>query len=115
MVAAPFKAVLKFVNSRGQALQYACTVSDVNAAFYVFQDGQNQVTLPATMGTLFLTDVILSAAGTDTSQGVMYVNGRRIPERVMNAANVATNLSRQFMGAPVPIAGGANFRIEQLT
>lgn len=115
MVAAPFKIVLKFKTAKGVPLQYSATATDVNAAYYLFQDGQDNLTLPSMYGTLYLTDVILSAAGTDTSTGSIFINGKRCPDIIMNAANVATNLSRQFMGAPIGVMAGANFRVQQVT
>lgn len=114
-MAAPFKAVLKFTAQDGTTHQYPCTVSDVNAAQYVFPDGEGNVVLPSNHGTMFLTDVILSAAGTDTTTASLFVNGNSTNVLIMNAANVATNLSRQFMGAPVAIAAGARLKITQNT
>jgi len=114
MAAVPFKAILKF-NSQGGPFTYPCTVSDVNAAYYVFPDGNNDVVLPSNKGTIYLVDVVLSAAGTDTSQAIIYVNGKTTGEQVMNSANLGTNFSRQFMGSPIGIAAGARLRFAQAT
>jgi len=59
--------------------------------------------------------VILSAAGTDTTTGTVYCNGKTTGEVVMNAGNVATNLSRQFMGSPLLFAPASQLRITQNT
>lgn len=115
MAAAKFKSVLKFVCADGATIQYPCTVSDVNAEYYVFQDSNNDVVLPSNHGNLALTDVILSAAGTDTTTASIFCNGKETGEKVMNAANLTTNLSRQFMGSPLVIAPGARIRIKQET
>lgn len=115
MAAAPFKGILKFVAQDGKTFAYPVTVSDVNAAFYIFPDGNNVVSLPTGHGTLALVDVALSASGTDTSTGAIYVNGKNTGELVMNALCVATNLSREFMGSPLYIAEGSLLRITQQT
>lgn len=67
MAAAAFVAVLKFTAQNRRTFNYRCTVSDVAAANYVFPDGNGDVVLPSNVGNLFLTDIILSAAGTDTT------------------------------------------------
>ena len=115
MAAAAFKAILKFVAKNGETFSYPCTVSDVNAAYYVFPDANNDVVLPTTKGVLAMTDLVLSAAGTDTSQAYIYVNGKNTGEVIMNAANLGTNFSRQLMAAPIYIAPGARLRIQQVT
>jgi hypothetical protein len=112
MAAAPFVAVLKFVNNNGP-FQYNCTVSDVAGAFYVFPDANTTLTLPSGGGVCRMVDVILSAAGTDTTQGVINVNQKATGEVVQNGMNLASNLSRQFMGAGVNLAPGSSLRITQ--
>lgn len=116
MTAAPFKAVLKFQTSNGDAFQYPCTVSDANNEYYVFPDGNNDVVLPSNRGAVIaLAGVILSAAGTDTSKADIYVNGKATGEQIMNAANLTTTINPQFAGSPVKIAAGGRLRIKQLT
>jgi len=115
MTAAPFKAVVKIVGADGTTINYPCTVSDVNGEYYVFKDGNNDVVLPTTHGVLTIFDVILSAAGTDTSQAEIWVNAKNTGEVIMNAANITTAVQRQFTGSPVHIAPGARLRIKQVT
>jgi len=115
MAAAAFKAVLKFQAQNGVTFSYPCTVSDVDDAYYVFPDGNNDVILPSIYGNVYLVDVVLSAAGTDTSKADVYVNGKTTGEQILNAANLGTNFSRQFMGAPIAIMPGARLRIQQQT
>jgi hypothetical protein len=93
-----------------------CTVSDVNAEYYVAPDGNNDFILPSNMGPVFyLRDVILSAAGTDTSTSELYINGRSTGERVVNSTNLATNLTRQYMQRPFPIPAASRVRFKQVT
>ena len=115
MTAAPFKAVLVFTGEDGSKISYPCTVSDVNGEYYTFPDGSDSVVLPTDHGILFLTDVILSASGTDTSQAEIYVNGKFTGEKIMNSANVGSVYNRQFMSSPIAIAGGAKLKIKQVT
>jgi len=116
MAAAAFKALLSFVGQDGVPFQYFCTVSDVNAAYYVYPDGNNDVVLPTNHGNvIFLKDLILSAAGTDTTTGSIFINGKDTGEKVVNATNLGTNLTRQFMQNPMAIAAGARLRVLQNT
>ncbi len=115
MVAAAFKAILKFVAQDGTTFTYPCTVSDVNAEHYIFPDLNTDVVLPSNHGVLAWVDLVLSAAGTDTSKANIFVNGKNIGEQILNAANLGTNFSRQFMGSPIYIAPGARLRVTQVT
>lgn len=115
MAAAAFKGTLIFRGSNGQPKQYPVTISDVNAAFYIFPDGNNVLNLPSNMGTVYLVDLILSAAGTDTTTAGIYANGKDTGEAVQNSANLATNQSRQFNLAPIGFAPGAQIRFTQRT
>lgn len=117
MAAVPFKAVLKFVcEGTKRTFQHSCTVSDVNAAFYLFEDGNNVCTLPSNEGVVQLADVILGpATGTDTTTAAIYANQKNTGEVLMNASNAAANQARQFAGVPVRFAPGAQIRFIQQT
>lgn len=116
MAPAPFKVTLKAVGQDGWNNFYSCTVSDVNAAFYIFEDGQNVLTLPTNHGVIKFTDIILTAAGTDTTTATLYVNGKTVGVTVLNAANLGTNYSRQISReTPLAFAPGANIRFTQNT
>jgi len=115
MAAAPFLAVLKFKADTGATFSYPCTVSDVNAAFYIFPDGNSDVILPSNMGNLYLADVILSAAGTDTRTATIFCGGKNTGEQILNAGNVGTVINRQFVGNPVGFAPASRLRFTQVT
>lgn len=89
MAAAAFLANLIFRGQDGWNQSYPCTVSDVNAAFYIFQDGNNLLNLPSNHGNIALSDVQLSASGTDTRTANIFANQRNTGEAVQNAANLA--------------------------
>jgi hypothetical protein len=114
VAAAPFLAVLKFA-AKGETFNYPCTISDVNAAFYIFPDGNSDVVLPSNKGPLALVDVVLSAAGTDTRTATIWVNGKNTGEVVLNAGNIGTNVARQFVGSPLLIAPASRLRFIQVT
>ncbi len=115
MAAAPFTAVLKFSTQSGKTFFYNCTVSDVNGEFYTFPDGQSFVNLPSNDGYVQLFDVLLSAAGTDTSTATIFVNGKSTGQQIQNSGNLASNQARQFAGTPVTFQPGANLRLTQNT
>lgn len=115
MAPAPFKAILVFATETNQRYTQRCTVSDVTAEYYIFQDGSSDLTLPSDQGAVFLTDVLLSAAGTDTSYAIVYANQRETGEQIQNASNLNTNLSRQFMTAPVGFKPGCRIKVKQVT
>jgi len=114
MAAAAFKAALVF-KTKMRSWTIPCTVSDVNAAFYVFPSGASDYQLPANEGNVYLADVILSAAGTDTSKADIYVNDTTTGQQILNASNVGTVFNRQFMSSPIPMKAGARVRFTQLT
>ena len=114
MTASPFKAVLIFTCEDGSQISYPCTVSDVVGEYYTFPDGSDSVTLPAIHGVLFLTDVILSDVGADTSQAELYINGKFSGEKILNSANKGDVFNRQFMSSPIAIAPGARLKIKQV-
>jgi len=115
MAAAAFKATIQVRGEDGWQDDYPCTVSDVNPAFYIFPDGNSDVVLPGNHGNLTITAIILSAAGTDTSRADIYVNGKNTGRQVLNAVNLGTNYSRQFMGNPMRVAAGSRVRLTQIT
>ena len=114
MVAAAYKATLCFA-SAARRWSVRATVSDVNGEYFLFPSGASDYQLPAGEGNVMLTDIILSAAGTDTSQSDIYVNDNTIGIQIANAANVGTVFNRQFMSVPLTFKGGARLRFKQLT
>ena len=116
MAAAAFKALLNFVGANGTPFSYFCTVSDVNAAYYVYPDAGTDVVLPTNYGPFVtLKDITLSAAGTDTSTASIFIGGKDTGEKIVNATNLASNLTRQFMMSNMRIAAGSRLKILQNT
>jgi len=113
MAAAAFKAQLIFQSSK-RRWGVPCTVSDVADAFYLMPSGASDLQLPSDEGNVVLVDIILSAAGTDTSKGDIYSNDQTTGQQVLNSANVGTVFNRQFMSAPMAFGPGRRIRIKQL-
>lgn len=111
MAAAAFKATLVFQQGTKRMTRY-CTVSDVNGEYYVFQDGNSFMTFT---GDWVWTDLILSAAGTDTTNAAVYLNGAPTSLQVVNSANVYSVLQRQISSAMPVIPSGATLKIKQAT
>jgi hypothetical protein len=114
MAAAAFKATVVVQNSAGQRVAKYYTVSDVNAAFYIALSGGTE--LPLSALPCKIVDIILSAAGTDTSTASIFINGADSSGvRIVNSANVSTVLGRQFQSAPLAIPAGALVKFTQNT
>jgi len=112
-MATAFKGTLVFKTAK-RSWTIPCTMSDVAAAFYIFPSGASDYQLPQNEGTVYLADVILSAAGADTTKADIYVNDTTTGQQVANAANVGTVFNRQFMSSPIPIKAGSRIRFTQL-
>lgn len=113
MAAAAFKIAMKVVNAQGQIKSIPLTVSDVNAAFALFPSGGSE--LPLSGLPSVIADMVYTAAGTDTSQLQVFINGVDTGIRVYNAANLGTVYNRQVQSAPISVPAGALVRFVQAT
>jgi hypothetical protein len=114
MAAAPFKVTMVLKNSAGQTTSRYLTASDVNAAALVYLSGGTEI--PLSSQDCWITDMILSASGTDTSNMTIYINGvDSTGVRSVNTANLYTGFSRQFQSSPLKIPAGATVKITQNT
>lgn len=93
---------------------FPLTASDVNAEYWLFPSGSSEVTLNGSED-VYIVDVILSAAGTDTSQSEFYVNGLAEGTKILNATSLATTITRPLQQAPLRVPKGATVKIKQLT
>ena len=113
MVAAAYKANITIQYGNGMIESYYATCSDVAAAKFVFQDGSSDLTLPSNRGIGMIKDVILSAAGTDTSTSEVFVNNKNTGVKIINSANLGTVFNRQFMSSPMAITPGGRINFVQ--
>jgi len=110
MAAAAFKVTLSvMVDGRYKSIYMAA--SDVAAQGWTFPDGGTA--LPLGTGQAVIKDIILSAAGTDTTNSEVYVNGVYTGYTVVHSANVYSVLNRQVMQTPIVLNPGANIKFIQ--
>lgn len=116
MAAAAFKIsmIAALGSPNGARKIFPLTASDVNAEFALFPSGSSEVVLSGG-ADVYLVDMILSAAGTDTSQLELYVNGMAEGTKVLNATSIATTVQRPLNLAPLRIPRGATIKWKQLT
>jgi len=114
MVAAPFKVSMVVAKGNGQTRIFPLTCSDVDAEFALFPSGSSEVVLNGS-SDVFIKDLILSAAGTDTSQLELYVNGMAQGTKILNATSIATTVQRPLQSSPLRIPAGATIKWKQLT
>jgi hypothetical protein len=112
MVAAPFKIAMTVRNAAGQQKSVPFTVSDVAAAFALFPSGASEI--PLSSVDAWITDMVYTAAGTDTSQLQVFVNGVDTGIRVYNGANLGTVYNRQIQQSPIYVPAGATIKFTQL-
>lgn len=118
MAAAPYKVTLalKQVNAAGQVTgskTLPMTASDVAAAFWLFPSGANNLPLSGSATTI-IADIIYTAAGTDTTQVAVYMNGFDTGIRIYNATNLGTVINRQIASSPIVVPAGAVVQFVQL-
>lgn len=116
MVAAPYKIslVVALGSPNGARKVISMTASDVNAAFWLFPSGGNELPVHGLMDA-YLVDAILSAAGTDTSQSEVYINGSSTGFKLLNATSLGTVVNRPLQLAPIRVPAGQTLKVTQLT
>jgi hypothetical protein len=113
MAAAAYKVSMQVRNSAGQAKSLYLTASDVNAAAWVFSSGGTELQLSSLPSQV--SDIIYSAAGTDTTNVSLFVNGVDTGIRLINSANLGTVYDRQVKVNPINIPAGALCKFVQNT
>jgi len=112
-MATPYTAEMTVVGSDGWRYVYHYTSSDVAGEFYLGLDGQNNTVFPAIHGVVRVVDFIVSSGAGTTKNAEIFVNGVSTGLNLSLSANLATNLSRQFMGAPIACSPGSKFVVVQ--
>lgn len=112
MVAAPFKGELTMRGTQtGRTVVEPFTCSDVNLAYAVFVNSGN--TFYVVPEQCYITDISLSAAGTDTSQLNLKVGGLDSGITFVNSGKVNTINNR--LPSPIGISAGRMLQLKQLT
>jgi len=114
MAAAAYSGTITLKNlSTGEIQHEAFTASDVADAYYIFTRTSNNFTkAPGNANQqVLLTDVALTAAGTDTNKAQLLVSQKDTGVILLTAGYVNTINNR--MPQPVPIAGGSTIQFRQ--
>ena len=115
MAAAPFVANIVIQYQDGSRESIPGTCSDVTTEEWVAPDGTDFFKVSGAHGNAAITDITLSAAGTDCRTSTIRVNTKLIPTVVLHGANVGTTISRQFQQTPLQIPAGATLEFAQVT
>lgn len=116
MAAVPFVLNMVVQYQDGYRENIVMTASDVNAQFYLGQDGLSPIKISAAHGNCYIADLLIGpATGTDTRTATIRVNGKLISDVVLQAANGGTVVSRQFQQTPLRIPSGAVLLFTQTT
>ena len=94
----------------------ALTASDVNAEFWLGQDGLSPINISGAHGNAYIADAIISPTPASTRTCAIRINGKLSPEVVLLGANLATGVGgRQFVNTPLRLPAGANLLFTQTT
>lgn len=116
MAATPYKVTLiaALGAPNGERKMIPLTASDVNAAFWLFPSGSSEMVLHGSKDA-YIVDTILSAAGVDTSQVEIFLNGSSTGVKLLGATSIGTTVNRPFALAPMRVPAGSLVRFTQLT
>ena len=115
MAAAPFTTTLVLVGQRtSKPLHLRATVSDVNAAYWIWSDGSSTLQLPSDDNWI-MRDVLVVTGGTDTTQSQLYVNQMSTGIVLDHKSNLTTVQNRQFLMTPITLKAGSNLKLIQAT
>ena len=116
MTATAFKIslVASLGSPNGAKKIFPLTASDVNAEFLLFPSGASEIVLNG-RNDVYVTDMILSASGVDTTQIEVFVNGMAEGTRLLGATSIATTVMRPFQQAPLRVPAGAMVKFKQLS
>jgi len=115
MAAAAYKVTMTVAlgGPNGPRKAISITASDVAAANWLFPSGSGVNVLDGRNDT-WITDTVLSAAGTDTTQSEFFINGVSTGFLLLNATSLATAVGgRPFQQAPMRIPAGAQLQVTQ--
>jgi hypothetical protein len=114
MAAAAYKismTVLDEVTKERKSI--ALTATDVANAYWLYPSGASVASLGP--NTTKILDIMLSAAGTDTTATEIYVNGANSGVKLMNSANLYNGVGRQSQALGMRIGGGNTIEFKQVT
>lgn len=111
-MATTFTGVITLTNIKtGEVQSEGFTASDVALALVTFTSTSNNFV--NVLGDSEITDIVLSAAGVDTSQIRLIVNGKDTGWTKLGAGIIVT-VNNRIPDSP-RVRGGANLQLKQLT
>ena len=115
MVAAAFKGIINMIYQDGGTDSISIDATDVAAALVTYGGtASTSFQFSAGRGYCWITDVILTAAGTDTKWMNIYVNDKDTGTILINGSNLGTATDRQFkLNKLGPIRPGARLTLTQ--
>jgi hypothetical protein len=114
MAAAPYKVSVTFSANGKPNKNLYLTASDVNGAYWLAPDGSADI-FPSTQSGGYISDVLYTAAGTDTSTVSIFKNGYDTGLKFVNAANTGSILNRQSQSMKVAFNAGDKLKFVQNT
>ena len=99
----------------GATENIAVTASDVNAEFWLGQDGLSPIRISSAHGNAIIRDIIINPAPASTRTATIRVNSKLIPDVVLLGANIGTVVSRQMQAVPLRLPSGASLLFTQTT
>jgi len=116
MAAVPFVINMHVKYADGYSESIVMTASDVNGQFYLGQDGLSPIRLSGGHGNALIDDLVIGpGTGTDTRTASIRVNGKLIPNVVLQAASAGNVFGRQFQTSPLAVVAGATLLFTQTT
>ena len=103
-----------FKGTKGGRLSYRGSFSDVTTAFMTLPDGLTVIQLPNDQDWMF-SDIIVVTGGTDCSYSELWINAKHYGDTLDHKSNLNTSNYRQLMQSPIPIRGGSQVRLKQIT
>ena len=111
MAATPYSGTIIITYEDGANAQYSFTASDVADESWTFADGSTKLNLENKVA--YITDIILTSAGVDTTKSEVWANSKNSGVVVLNSVNLSTTVTRQFAAAPLGIKAGATLQFIQ--
>lgn len=110
MAATPFKGIVTFKGKSGANYSLPISCSDVADAFATWsKSNQTFYTAPE---LVWLTDISLTAAGVDTNNLDLFVNGADVNIRY-NDTGIKNTVQMPRLPAAIPISPGAMIQFKQ--
>jgi len=114
MAAVAWNGTAIFKGSKGGRATYRVSFDDVTTHYATIPNGLTVIQLPNDQDWIF-ADLIVVTGGTDCSYSELWVNGKNVSETLDHKSNLNTANNRQLQSNPIPIRGGSQVQLKQIT